>query len=124
MAEGFARKYLKNHIIKSAGTHPQSINFMVIAVMNEMGVDMSKHYSKSMSDEDLKSHDIIITLCGNAKDECVKLSSFSKKHVHWDLEDPAKATGSHDEKLNFYRKIRNQIEKKIKSLNNEIQNND
>ena len=120
MAEGFARKYLKNHIIKSAGIHPQSINFMVIAVMNEMGVDMSKHYSKSMSDEDLKSHDIIITLCGNAKDECVTLSDQAKKHIHWDLEDPARAVGTSSEKLNFYRKIRDKIENNIKLLNNEF----
>ena len=124
MAEGFAYKYLKKHIIKSAGTHPQSVNLMAIEVMNEIGINISKHYSKSILNKDLESYDIIITLCGDAKDECVNLSSFSKKHVHWDLEDPAKATGSHDEKLNFYRKIRNQIESQIKSLNDEIQNND
>ena len=82
MAEGFARQYLTKHIIKSAGTHPQAVNLMSIEVMNEVRIDISKHYSKSILDKDLQSHDIIITLCGDAKDECVNLSSFTKKHIH------------------------------------------
>ena len=121
MAEGVAHKYLINHKIKSAGTKPQNVNPLAIEVMNEVGVDISKHFSKSFSDQDLKTHDIIITLCGDAKDECVYLSVFSKKHIHWNLEDPAKAIGSRDEKLNFLRKIRDQIKDKIKILNNEFQ---
>ncbi len=121
MAEGFACKYLTEHVIRSAGTHPQSVNLMAIEVMNEIGIDISKHYSKSILDEDLKLFDIIITLCGGAKDECVNLNAFSKKHVHWDLEDPANVIGTYGEKLNFYIKIRDQIETKIKSLCNELQ---
>ena len=121
MAEGFARKYLTKYVIQSAGTHPQPVNFIAIEVMNEIGIDISKHYSKSILDKDLKLHDIIITLCGDAKDECVNLGAFAKKHVHWDLEDPARAIGTSNEKLNFYRKIRNQIENQIKSLTNKLQ---
>ena len=121
MAEGFACKYLTKHIIKSAGTHPQSVNLMAIKVMNEIGINISKHYSKSILDKDLELFDIIITLCGDAKDECVNLNVFSKKHVHWDLEDPANVIGTSEEKLNFYRKIRDQIKNKIKLLCNELQ---
>jgi arsenate reductase len=120
MAEGFAKKYLNNHFIKSAGTNPQRINPLVINVMKEVGINLLNHKSKLFTNEDLKKNDMIITLCGSAKEECIITNSQLVEYKHWNLNDPANAKGSLEEKLNVFRKIRNQIEKKIQSLHNEI----
>ena len=120
MAEGFAKKYIINYTIKSAGTNPEPINPLAFNVMKEINIDLSDHHSKSILDENLESYDFIITLCGDAKDKCITLSNLANKHIHWDINDPAKISGSKAQKLDVYRKARDQIEEKIKSLKNEL----
>ena len=84
--------------------------------MREIDIDLSNHYSKSITDEQIKSFDITITLCGDAKDKCLNIKSLIKQHIHWDIIDPAKATGTNEEKLSIYKSIRDLIEIKIKEL--------
>ena len=120
MAEGFAKKYLNNHFIKSAGTNPQKINPHAIKVMEEVNINISNHKSTLFTNDDLKKNDIIITLCGSAKDECIINNSPTIEFRHWNLDDPAETKGSLEKKINVFRKIRNQIEQKIKLLKNEI----
>ena len=113
MAEALAKIYLYNITIESAGTNPEPINPLAIIVMKEINIDLSNHYSKSISDKDLKSFDLAVTLCGNAKDKCINLNNLVKQYIHWDINDPAKANGTNEEKLNIYRLVRDQIKNKI-----------
>ena len=121
MAEGFARdlneKFYKDKdlVILSAGVSPKPINLLSIKVMAEKGIDLTKHKSKSLDDIDLTNADYIITLCGDAKDNCPYVGAKTK-NLHWDLLDPANAEGSEEEKLNFFRKIRDEIEIRIRDF--------
>ena len=120
IAEGLAKKYLKNCTIESAGTNPETVNPIAIEVMREIDIDLSNHYSKSITDEQIKSFDIAITLCGDAKDKCLNINSLVKEHFHWDIIDPAKANGGNEEKLNIYKSVRNLIENKIRDLDKQL----
>ena len=116
MAEGFAKnKSNFNYKIYSAGVEAHGLNSTAIKVMSELGIDISNQQSKSISEDELSQYDIIITLCGSAKDRCPILSK-QMNHTHWDLEDPAKARGREKEILDIYRKIRDQIQDKINLL--------
>ena len=120
MAEGFGKKYLNNYFVKSAGTNPQKIHPLAIKVMEEIGINISNHKSTLFTNDDLKENDMIITLCGSAKDECSIINSPTIEFKHWNLDDPADAKGSLEKKINIFREIRDQIEQKIKLLKNEI----
>ena len=117
MAEGLAKKYINNSFIHSAGTHPDPINPLAIEVMSEISIDISKNKSKSISQKEIQRMDYVITLCGDAKDECIILENSLNKHIHWDIKDPAKARGSKDELLNVFRDTRDLLKEKILSFN-------
>ena len=88
MAEGFGRKYLLKYNVSSAGIEAHGINLHAIESMKEIGIDISKQTSKKISLNNLTNYDLIITLCGDAKDKCPILNKNS--HIHWNLNDPAK----------------------------------
>jgi arsenate reductase len=121
MAEGFARDLKekiykdKNLLILSAGVSPKPVNPLSVKVMAEKDIDLTNYKSKSLDDIDLKNADYIITLCGDAKDNCPYVGAKTK-NLHWDLLDPANAEGSEEEKLNFFRKIRDEIEIRVKDF--------
>ena len=121
MAEGFAgdlkeKVYKdKNLVILSAGVSPKPVNPLSIKVMAEKGIDLTGNKSKSLDDIDLTNADYVITLCGDAKDNCPYVGAKTK-NLHWDLLDPANAEGSEEEKLNFFRKIRDEIGIRVKDF--------
>ena len=122
IAEGFTRDLKekiykdKNLVILSAGVvSPKPVNPLSIKVMAEKGIDLTGYRSKSIDDIDLMNADYIITLCGDAKDNCPYVGAKTK-NLHWDLLDPANAEGSEEEKLNFFRKIRDEIEIRIRDF--------
>ena len=115
MAEGLAKKYLKNSKIYSAGTLPDPINQNAISAMNSINIDISNNYSKKIDTKKLDQYDIIITLCEDAKDNCPIINS-NVKHIHWGIEDPAKFSGSNDEVIRKFSEIRDIILEKIKLL--------
>ncbi len=121
MAEGFARDLKekiykdKNLLILSAGVSPKPVNPLSVKVMAEKDIDLTNYKSKSLDDIDLTNADYIITLCGDAKDNCPYVGAKTK-NLHWDLLDPANAEGSEEEKLNFFRKIRDDIEIRVKDF--------
>ena len=113
MAEGFLRHMAGDRFeVFSAGVKPTQVNPLAIKVMAEAGVDISKHRSKSAMEFIGQQFDYIITVCDNAKQTC---PVFPGKHekIHWDLEDPAEAQGSEEERIGVFRKIRDEIRKKI-----------
>lgn len=87
MAEGLARNLFDNtYTIQSAGSQPAQVNPMAIRVMKEIGIDISKHTSKSVQDIKAESVDLIITLC--AEEVCPVFLSKAKR-LHWPIPDPA-----------------------------------
>ncbi|MHB1661774.1 MAG: arsenate reductase ArsC [bacterium] len=121
MAEGFANFIkesaykAKNLLILSAGVSPKPIHPLSIKVMAEKGIDLSRYKSKSLNDIDLTNADYIITLCGDAKDNCPYVGARTK-NLHWHLPDPANAGGGDEDKLIFFRKIRDDIEIRVKDF--------
>ena len=119
MAEGFAKSHLKEYLVSSGGTHPEKVNPYAIKVMSNIGIDISNHISKKINDDEFNSFDLIITLCGDARDKCPILES-SVNHTHWNIKDPAIFEGAEEETLFEYRRIRNLIHEKIISLKTKL----
>lgn len=120
MAEGFARKWLHGAEIWSAGTHPADrVSPIAVQVMAEKDIDISTQYPKTVS-EVPQPVDIVITLCGEAAEEC---PVFPGAHMteHWGLPDPAKATGAQEEVLQVFRTVRDKIEQHIRDLAERVQ---
>ena len=117
MAEGLANHFNLNQKFRiySAGVEAHGLNPRAVEVMNEIGVDISHQQSNSISDNELSQHDLIITLCGDARDRCPILSN-NNNSIHWNLEDPANAEGNEEEIMSTYRKVRDQISNNIKSM--------
>ena len=107
MADGIANKYLKDHLITSAGTLPEPVNPNAINALNKIGIDISNNKSKKIDIDKLNDFDLVITLCGDAKDKCPVINS--NKHIHWDIPDPAKFQGSEDQIRIEFSRIRDII---------------
>ncbi|NWF75676.1 MAG: arsenate reductase (thioredoxin) [Nitrospirae bacterium] len=122
IAEGFAREFGKG-ILKpySAGLNPAGLNERAVKVMKEVGIDISNQQSKSIDMDLLKKMDIIITLCDDAAESC-PWTPPEIKRIHWSIKDPAKATGTEDEIMNEFRRVRDEIERRLKVFISEIQN--
>lgn len=117
LAEGLARKAFPNAEIQSAGSHPGRLNPYAVAVMKEIEIDISKHYSKSVDDlppEFLESLDYVITLC--AEEVCPVLVSKAKK-LHWPFPDPATQDPvPASEALARFRAARDSISERLKQF--------
>jgi arsenate reductase len=120
MAEGFAKYYgekrkIADLNVASAGVNPRPVNPLAVAVMMEKNIDISRQKSKSVNIFDLNAFDYVITLCGDARDNCPLITSNNIK-LHWDLIDPAGIEGDNDERLKAFRDIRDEIEKRVEDL--------
>jgi arsenate reductase len=113
MAEGYLRHVAGGEFEPlSAGVEPKSLNPLAIEVMSEIGVDISKHRSKDVREFLGQAIPYVITVCDNAKQRC-PIFPRTYKFLHWSLEDPAEATGSHEEKLAVFRRVRDEIRERI-----------
>lgn len=113
MAEGFARTLLGSEWeVQSAGVETHGLNPMTVQVMSEVGINISKQYSKLIDIDYLNSCDVVVTLCGDARDKC-PMTPPQVKRVHWSLADPAQATGSEADKLRAFRDVRDEIQQRI-----------
>lgn len=113
MAEGFLRHLAGDRFeVFSAGVNPTQVNPLAIKVMAKVGIDISKHRSKSATEFLGQNFDYVITVCDNVKQTCPVFPGKYQK-IHWDLEDPAQAQGTEEEKLKVFRKIRDQIKENI-----------
>ena len=121
MSEGLAKKYLKNYTIFSAGTNPEKLNTNAIITMKDINIDISKNISKKVEIEQLSKYNYVITLCGDAMDQCINLSELNNTHIHWNIYDPAKFDGT-SACASEYTNVRNMIYEKIKSFKVELDN--
>jgi arsenate reductase (thioredoxin) len=109
MAEGLLRHEAgKRFDVSSAGTHPTRVRLEAIAVMNEIGIDLSSHRSKSVNEFIGQPFDYVITVCDNAKETCPVFPSKAQR-LHWPFEDPAAAIGSEGERIAVFRRVRDEI---------------
>ena len=107
MAEGILKSYDKDLNVMSAGTRPEKeVNPNAIAVMEEIGLDISNNYPKSVDKFIADSFDYVITVCDNAKESCPVFTGDVKHSLHTGFVDPADAQGTPEEVLFIYRKIR------------------
>ena len=121
MAEGLAREIFgTSATIHSAGSHPAKVNPFAIAALNEVGIDISRHWSKSIDDLSPKfivQLDYVITLC--AEEVCPVMVSKAKK-LHWPLPDPAGVSGTDEDKLQRFRETRDAIRARIEEFRRQL----
>ena len=110
MAEGILRNAASELIeVASAGSNPSGyVHPKAITVLDEIGIDISSHTSKHMNDFLDQDIHTVITVCGNADQECPTYPGQFHRH-HWGFEDPAHAEGNEDEVMEVFRKVRNEI---------------
>jgi arsenate reductase (thioredoxin) len=116
MAEGFLKHCGSDRFsVKSAGIAPVGVNPLAVEVMYEIGIDISMQTSDPISMELLDETDLLITLCGDARENCPVVPVKVEKQ-HWPLEDPARTEGTKEEMLEQFRKIRDQIRVYVEQL--------
>lgn len=112
MAEGFLKSFDNNLEVYSAGTNPsRQVYPKAIHVMKEVGIDLSQNYPKMVDKFLNKSYDYVITVCDKAKETCPVFIGKVGKQLHLGFEDPAEATGTDEEVLSVFRKVRDEIKK-------------
>lgn len=110
MAEGILRAKAGGLLdVQSAGSKPAGfVHPLAIAVMAEIGIDLSKHRSKHLDEFLDRKIETVITVCGNADQACPLFSGQLNRH-HWGFLDPAKAGGTKQEQLEVFREVRDEI---------------
>ena len=111
MAEGILHAAAGDILeVHSAGSQPTGrVHPKAIAVLAEIGIDISSHTSKSMNDFLDRDIETVITVCGNAEQACPVFPSQVHRH-HWPFDDPAHATGTEEEILAEFRRVRDEIQ--------------
>jgi arsenate reductase len=116
MAEAFLNDFAKGRVsVESAGLEPKPVNSLVVEVMQEIGYDLSRVRSDSVFEffKEGRLYDYVITVCDDtAAGQCPVFPGITQR-FHWPFADPEQLTGTHDEKLEALRKIRDQVKTKV-----------
>jgi arsenate reductase (thioredoxin) len=112
LAEGILRAAADGLFdVQSAGSKPAGyVHPLGIQVMREIGIDISSHRSKHMNEFLNQEVETVITVCGNADQAC-PLFPGQLNRYHWGFDDPAHATGTDEEKLVVFRRVRDEIKR-------------
>jgi arsenate reductase len=117
MAEAFLRKYAGDHFeAHSAGIEPRGLNPLTVKVMEERGIDMSGHRSKST--REYLGHvnfGYVITVCGEAEKNCPTIFLTVSHRYFWPFDDPAAVEGTEEARLAKFREVRDQIDERVKA---------
>jgi arsenate reductase len=115
MAEGLLRRAAGDLFeAHSAGTEATQVRPLAIKAMQELGIDISEQRSKSLDPYVKQEFDYVITVCDDANESCPIFPNATHR-LHWSLPDPSKATGTEDEQLAVYRRVRDDLRLRIKS---------
>ncbi len=113
MAEGLLRDIThqqgQSMDVYSAGAFPSTVNPLAIEAMHEIGLDISQQRSKSLTEFLNQPFDYVITVCDNAAESCPIFPGPAQR-IHWSLPDPAAVKGSHEQQLESFRQVRNDLE--------------
>ena len=112
LAEGLLRAAAGDLLeVASAGSKPAGyVHPLAIEAMREVGIDISAHHSKHMDEFLSRQVETVITVCGNADQACPMLPGQLNRH-HWGFDDPAHATGTAEEQLLVFRRVRDEIKR-------------
>ncbi len=113
MAEGIVNQYLGDSFQAfSAGTEKTRVNPLAIRILAEIGIDISGHYSKTIDEFNGQAFDHVITLCGSANEQC-PLFFGGVKRVHIGFDDPSRTTGTEEEIMADFRRVRDEIKVRL-----------
>jgi arsenate reductase len=113
MAEGLLSDLAGDRFeVRSAGTEATHVRPLAIRAMDEIGIDISGQESKTLNRYLGEPFDYVITVCDEANETCPFFPG-AKNRLHWSFEDPARATGSEEERLGVFRRTREAIRERI-----------
>ena len=113
MAEVFLRAMAGDRFeAGSAGTEKTSVNPLAVRAMAELGIDLGGHTSKVYADVEVPAWDYLITVCDDANERCPWVPG-SVQRLHWSFPDPSRATGTEEERLVVFRRVRDQIQARL-----------
>jgi arsenate reductase len=117
MGEGFLRELGGDDFeVHSAGTEiAERVHPLAVKAMAEEEIDISDQEPKDLGRYDDEQFDLVITVCDGAKQSCPMFLG-ANEDVHWSLEDPAEAEGTDEEKMAFFREIRDEIRRRVTHL--------
>jgi arsenate reductase len=116
MAEGLLRHYAGQHFEAfSAGTEPGSFHPLAVRAMGELDIDISNQSPKSVDVFLSQDFDSVVTVCDQAKESC-PVFPWAARQLHWSFEDPSRAQGSEDERLEVFRRVRDEIMARIRQF--------
>ena len=97
------------YVVASAGSKPAGyVHPLAVKAMAEIGIDISGHTSKHMEEFLNQEVETVITVCGNADQACPMFPGQLNRH-HWGFDDPAHATGTEEEQMGVFRRVRDEI---------------
>lgn len=121
MAEGFLKSFDSALQVHSAGTKPaDQIHPKAVQVMQEVGIDIRAQSPQNVETFLEKSFDYVVTVCDHARETCPIFSGDVKHRVHIGFDDPAEATGTEQDVLNVFRRVRDEIKHKFEDFYNTI----
>ena len=101
---------------ESAGSMPSGyVHPLAIEAMRELDIDLSENTSKHLDQFTEQQFDLVVTVCDNAKESCPVFSGATQT-LHWPFDDPADATGTDEEKMKTFRRVRDEIKTKIQAF--------
>ena len=116
MAEGLLRHDAGDRFeVFSAGTRPTQVRPEAITVMQELGIDISGHRSKSVDEFAGQAFDYVVTVCDNAKASCPVFPAGAKQ-IHWSFDDPAAVEGSDERRLAAFRRVGGELRERLREL--------
>ena len=116
MAEGLLRALAgEMFAVESAGVSPSTVRPEAIAAMREIGIDISGQRSKSVDEFTGQQFDYVITVCDNAREQCPVFPAETKR-LHWSFDDPAALVGDEAARLAVFRRVRDEIEERLRSF--------
>ena len=115
MAEGFAKQYLPDWRVESAGMKAHGLNPKAVDAMAEVGIDISAQHSSVIDEALLQQATLVVTLCDDAAHKCPVVPAHVTR-VHWGFDDPAKATGSEAAQWRVFQQVRNAIQRRIQQF--------
>jgi arsenate reductase (thioredoxin) len=114
MAEGLLREMAgERMVVYSAGSKPSVVNPLAIQAMRERGIDISRHGSKHLGEYLAQPFDYVITVCDSAAETCPAFPGPARR-IDWSFPDPAAAQGSEAERMEVFRKVRDDIEGRLR----------
>lgn len=116
MAEGLLRDLAGDRFeVASAGVAPTHVRPEAVTVMREIGIDISRHHSKSVDEFAGQQFDYVITVCDNANEQCPVFPGKTER-IHWSFDDPAAAEGDEHARLAVFRRVRDEILNQLRAF--------